>query len=183
MIAINFRDITLDQYTGDGATNFLYFKEITKNLSQMGHFPIHLIPMHTFCIGGDDRYILNKIALQLNDDRIVVHNNPLCLQDTMNLFYHAKFCIGMRFHSIVLQSVLNGKNYILDYTDPKKGKIVGMLEQLHLKDNISNRYLSLHDTPLKTLDFNTDIERLHISDTFLEKWKAKYITLLKKLEN
>lgn len=154
-------------------------KLILQVMNAIPHIPIKLIPMHTFCIGGDDRIILNKIANRINSDRIIVQNKPLSLEDTMELFYNSKICIGMRFHSIVLQMVLNGYNYIMDYTEPDKGKIINILHQLKLVDSFKDRYV--HYDNIKSLKIDKDIPQVQISDETLESYLRKYIDIFKTI--
>jgi len=40
----------------------------------------------------------------------------------MEIYSDAHFNIGMRFHSVVLQTISSNKNYVLDSTEPKKVK-------------------------------------------------------------
>lgn len=146
-ISVNFRDISLDQYKGDTLEYEKQFILLLNDLVENTSVPIKLIPMHTFSIGGDDRIILDKIQKEMGVERVLVLHDPLTLEETMGVYYHSLLCIGMRFHSIVLQTVLNGKNYLLDYTDPVTGKIVSMLNELQLFPFYQDRYcsLQLHD--------------------------------------
>ena len=41
-----------------------------------------------------------------------------------------------------MQTILNGNNIILDYTDPKRGKIIELMRQLNIEDVYKDRYLS-----------------------------------------
>ena len=101
--------------------------------------------MHTYFFGGDDRECLNKYKRMLsNSAKVHVHNVPLSLVETMRQYRHSMACFGMRFHSVLLQTILNGNNYILDYTDPEKGKTISLIKQLGLCDYYNNgRYYSL----------------------------------------
>ena len=60
----------------------------------------------------------------------------------MNIYRNACLCIGMRFHAVLMQTILNGNNIILDYTDPKRGKIIELMRQLDIEDVYKDRYLS-----------------------------------------
>jgi len=106
---------------------------------------IRLIPMHYFHIGGDDRTFLNKIALDLKMGNIHVQQKNLTLYETMQQFQSASLNIGMRFHAVVLQSIINGNNIILDYTEPKKGKIFGFLHDIDTDNFYHDRYISLQE--------------------------------------
>ena len=101
--------------------------------------------MHYFEIGDDDRYFLNEIKFSLNKDNIFVQNRPLSLEETVLEYKGANFNIGMRFHSVVLQTIASGKNYVLDYTQPKIGKISGFLNDIDLDNFYASRYASLQE--------------------------------------
>jgi hypothetical protein len=49
----------------------------------------------------------------------------------------------MRFHSVLLQTIVNGSNYILDYTEIKKGKIVGFVNDIDNDGFYNNRCIHL----------------------------------------
>jgi hypothetical protein len=49
----------------------------------------------------------------------------------------------MRYHSVVLQILLNGNNYILDYTDINKGKISSFLNLIDINGFYKDRYLNM----------------------------------------
>lgn len=106
---------------------------------------IRLIPMHYFHIGDDDRDFLNSLAIQLDSPNIEVQNVNLNLEQTMAVFQQASLNIGMRFHSVVFQTVLSGKNIVLDYTEPEKGKIGGFLNDIGGMDFYKNRYINLQN--------------------------------------
>jgi polysaccharide pyruvyl transferase WcaK-like protein len=102
-----------------------------------------LIPMHTFFIGGDDRYFLTKIVREANQNNVQVQQKPLNLYETYSVFRGAAACIGMRYHSVVFQTLLNGNNYILDYTDSRTGKIISFLEDIDKDGFYKDRYVNL----------------------------------------
>ena len=141
--AINIRDISAAG--GHYPTN----ADIEKYLIEwLGRFadeadkPIRLVPMHTFSVGCDDRIILNRIAKKLKSPKIEVITLPPSLDETMDIYRNASLCIGMRFHAVLMQTILNGNNIILDYTDPKRGKIIELMRQLDIEDVYKDRYLS-----------------------------------------
>jgi polysaccharide pyruvyl transferase WcaK-like protein len=144
-IAVNFRDVSLE---GDHYTNQTVPVNTLSNLvsaiAYQTDLPIHLVPMHNFAIGGDDRDFLTRIEKKVGMPNVQTMQVPLGLFETMEQFFHAKMCVGMRFHSVVLQTMLNGNNYIIDYTDPSTGKIIGMMRQLGIVDVYKNRYYSLY---------------------------------------
>ena len=144
-IAINFRDPAAAEKTyGDMTVPDNRFQTIIRDVLDQTELPVCLVPMHYFRIGGDDRSFLQRLATSLQSARVTLFQDPLSLRQTMEVYYHAKFCIGMRFHAIVLQTMLNGNNYILDYTNPSNGKIMGMIRQLGIQDQYRHRYVSLH---------------------------------------
>jgi len=121
--------------------------------------------------------------MKWNRSNIEVQNTPLTLSETINIFRDASFNIGMRFHSVVLQTIASGKNYILDYTEPKKGKINGFLMDIDSTAFYRNRYISLQEDKLSTLCIKQD----EIQNTFsLNKSTIKfnlniYVEQLQKL--
>ena len=173
-IAINFRDVTFEgNYKG---LDFSVDKcaEIVRDIMGQSDLPIYLVPMHNFFLGGDDRIILNKIKSVVNSDRVKVFHNPLSLYETMELYYHAKYCIGMRFHSIVLQTMLNGNNYVIDYTNPDHGKISGMMRQLQITDFYSNRYFSLYKCNNIRFNLSDDAKFLYNPEV-IEEYINRYV--------
>lgn len=104
---------------------------------------IRLIPMGYFHLSHDDRDFLNTLKIKLDNDNVEVQNVILTLEQTMEVFHNATFNIGMRFHSVVFQTILNGKNFILDYTEPQKGKISGFLNDIGGNEFYRNRYINL----------------------------------------
>lgn len=183
-ITVNFREILDDVFAG------VITEEIEKRLVEVvskialsTEKKVLLIPMHTVSIGGDDRFILNKIATKVALPNVEVQNKPLSLEETMREYYQSEYCVGMRFHSILLQMILNGRNYILDYTDPQKGKIINLLEQFDLSKAYLNRYYSLINNSGEVLfDFN-DTPKVNISKDvimeFEQLYKEKIANLLK----
>jgi polysaccharide pyruvyl transferase WcaK-like protein len=132
-------------------------KEWVRQLATMfNESIIRLVPMHYFHIGGDDRAFLNRISLELGMQNIQVQNAPLSLEETMKVYQSAHLNIGMRFHAVVLQSLLSGRNYILDYTQPGIGKISGFLHDCDSEGFYRDRYVSLQDDDGFTLDIRFD---------------------------
>lgn len=181
-ISVNFRDVSLEgtHYFSDSLPEDVFVR-IVDDLSRQSQLPIHLIPMHNFYIGGDDRIILNRIKRALDNKNVVVQQTPLSLCQTMDSYYNAAFCVGMRFHSVVLQTVLNGNNFIVDYTDPVSGKIVGMMKDMGMMESYSERYYSLHtssDVPKFDL---TECKRFVVDSTRSMQYLDKYVALLSSL--
>lgn len=176
-IAVNFRDASLDQYDANAEIYERKFTDILVELLKTSELPILLIPMHTFHIGGDDRDLLNRLAFKLNSPRIRVQNNPPSLVAVMKLYRNASFAVGMRFHAVLLQTVLNDNNYIIDYTDPSKGKTIGLLNEMGLKDKYNNRYYSLQNDSGQ-LCFNVNTNRHLIGSDKIRSFQDRYIAQL-----
>lgn len=140
---------------------------------------IILIPMHYFHIGGDDRVFLNDISLKLGLDNIHVQNEPLSLKATISLYENAYFNIGMRFHSVVLQTVCSGKNYILDYTEPNKGKIFGFVQDIDTEGFYDDRYICIQSTNVDASKINFDScdEKLKVDFKKLRAFIGSYSSL------
>lgn len=155
-IAVNLRDFP-QEYSKDRKNI-----DINKKLNEFvgflsSNFPqynISLVPMHYFHIGNDDREFLNKIRFELDKKNISVQNKPLSMVETMKVYSHAKFNIGMRFHSVVLQTMVSGKNFVLDYTEPNKGKIAGFLNDIDQTGFYSDKYICLQSDEILTSKFS-----------------------------
>lgn len=176
--AMNFRDVSHDQYASAYLGKYKdYFRELIANCVDSTSYSIVLTPMHSFYHGGDDRYFLNSLAVDFPKERVQVMNNPLSLQQTLALFFDSDVCYGMRFHSVLFQTVLNGNNYIIDYTNPNNGKTIGLLKQLGLQDDYKSAYCSLVNN-----DFNLLTNEPHVNPTishdYIRKCFDTYISLL-----
>jgi len=111
-----------------------------------------LVPMHTFAIGNDDRRYFSKLVMDMSSENLEVLNRPLNLYELYAIYTGAEACIGMRYHSIVMQTLLNGNNYILDYTEKGRGKISGFLVSLTGKEFFKNRYVNITNKVLDVDD-------------------------------
>lgn len=180
-ISINFRDVSLEgkQYA-DRVIPDDIFVDLVKEIKEKVNLPIHLVPMHNYFIGGDDRIFLNKIEKLINDPQISVIHRPLSLFETMEEYYHAKICVGMRFHSVLLQTLLNGNNFIVDYTDPHKGKIKGLINELDMRSFYKKRYISIYSSEYVDFNINTD-ERFLYSSASLCSQNNRYLDMLHQL--
>ncbi len=181
-VCINFRDVALEgnNYL-DKAISLDFFTTFVSDILSNFKLPIHLVPMHNFFIGGDDRIILTKIAQTIVSDNVTVIQKPLSLKQTMDEFYNAAFCVGMRFHSVVLQTVLNGRNFIVDYTDSQSGKIIGMMKSLGIDNEYKNQYISLCSLDSKfKINLNT-IKKYSIPKIQLQQYLNDYCNLTKLL--
>ncbi len=179
-IAVNFRDLKVDESYDSSSFELQKLVEFINFL--LKRFPekqIKLIPMHTFYVGGDDRIILEKIYRAVGSERLFVQHKPLSLKETMSIYRDALFCIGMRFHSIVLQTMVNGYNYILDYTEPQKGKIIGMIRQLEMEEQLKGRYASV--THSEELLIDEKNSKLEIGNNLIEKYREDYVRLIRSI--
>jgi polysaccharide pyruvyl transferase WcaK-like protein len=150
-IAVNFREYPVSALGVKSRFDDAAFVSLVQTLSD-GYAKVLLIPMHTFFMGGDDREFLSRIAYKTKKDNVFVLHKPSSLFETFALFHNAGACIGMRYHSIVFQTLLNGNNFILDYTDRSNGKIASFLDILGAIEAYADRYFSLQDTAMGPSD-------------------------------
>ncbi|MDZ4844935.1 MAG: polysaccharide pyruvyl transferase family protein [Chitinophagales bacterium] len=187
-IAVNMRAFP-DEYSKSNKRKIINdnLRDFLLKLSEnFAYKKIRLIPMHYFHIGNDDRDFLNTLALQLNKQNIEVQNINLSLEQTMEVFQNAWLNIGMRFHSVVFQTILNGRNFILDYTEPQKGKISGFLNDMDGNSFYKERYFNLQ-TLSNSQDVQLGLDNIDLSQKFsfdIDSVKKKlevYATTLKSL--
>ena len=147
-ITINFRKFPSSIYNRQSVLNN---NDIIKLLMKIAekYEMVYLVPMHTFCIGGDDRVFLTELALTTNCSNVKVVHKPMNLHELFGLYANSKACIGMRYHSVVFQTLLNGNNYIFDYTDRLNGKIVSFLDMIDENGFYKERYFSLQSEKLE----------------------------------
>lgn len=183
-IAVNLREFPIEYNKQNDSKNINdELKKFIKELAlKYVDKEIRLIPMHYFHIGGDDRVFLNSIAMDLKLENIKVQNPNLTLKETIRIYQNAYFNVGMRFHSIVLQTIASGKNYVLDYTEPKKGKIFGFLSDIDKNDFYKTRYISLQEDNI-TLDIIKDeIKQFsYVEDDILKRLNV-YVEKLQKMK-
>ncbi|NOR69324.1 MAG: polysaccharide pyruvyl transferase family protein [Methylomarinum sp.] len=182
-IAINLREFPQEYSQGnrsEGINEGLreFIKDIAEEFLEK---EIKLIPMHYFHIGGDDRVFLNNIALELNLENICVQNKNLNLKETIDVYSKAYFNIGMRFHSVVLQTIASGRNYVLDYTEPNKGKINGFLKDIDKNGFYDNRYISLQEDKIRMDIINNLDDTFVLNNNDIRKTLAIYTELLSRL--
>lgn len=129
---------------------------------------VKLVPMHTFPVGGDDRYYLSTLVNGENLKSIHVMHSPMNLHEMYACYESAVACIGMRYHSVVMQTILNGNNAILNYTDNKSGKIMGFLAENDKNNFYQNRLIHLQE-------MNDKNEMLKIVDTLKYQNRFPYV--------
>lgn len=147
-IAVNFRQFPKSCFVSNIQLGDIFFSKLITEISKL-YDSVHLVPMHTFYIGGDDRTYLSQLHMMSASDNIHVLHKPMNLYELFYEYATAYACIGMRYHSVVFQTLLNGNNFIFDYTEEGTGKINSFLEILgnqHLK---IGRYLNLQVTDSK----------------------------------
>jgi len=157
----------------------IFIKDVALKYSEK---EIRLIPMHYFHIGDDDRVFLNTICLELQLDNIKVKNSNLTLKETIEVFQNAYFNVGMRYHSVVLQTITSGKNYVLDYTEPKKGKIYGFLKDIDNCGFYRNRYISLQRDHITANIMRNEKFKFMYDIQHVEQSMQIYINKLKELQ-
>ena len=151
----------------------LFYKKLISSYDQ-----VNLIPMHYFVVGGDDREYLNKLYFERPNENVHVQNVPLSLEETMKVFSSADICYGMRFHSVIFQTILNGSNYTIDYTEPRKGKISGFIEDLKCPQG---RYVNIQENDIPDSFFEHNQERFHVDESALDKKLGVYDIVLREL--
>lgn len=141
-VAINFREYTPQEYGNECYYSIAFAREIIRYV-QSHYEKVLLVPMHNFSIGGDDRKFLSQAVLNQEYDNVHVMHETMNLYELYNVYANAEACIGMRYHSIVMQTILNGNNFIMDYTNPSTGKISGFISSLENKEFYDNRIIKL----------------------------------------
>jgi polysaccharide pyruvyl transferase WcaK-like protein len=139
---------------------------------------IKLVPMHYFHVGNDDRVFLNRIGSELNKKNIEVQNSHLSLKKTIAVFQNAYFNVGMRFHSVLIQTIISGNNFILDYTEPKKGKISGFLKDVDQNNFYKSRYISLQDDEITTNIFHQEDDTFSLDEKLIKNKMKIYVDKL-----
>lgn len=92
---------------------------------------VYLLPHMMFCAGGDDRRFLLNVIYESQYTNIEVLQEPISVKNVYELTEKAVACLGMRHHAVVIQTIVNGNNLILDYTEPNTGKTQAFIKDLH----------------------------------------------------
>lgn len=151
-IAINYRDTRFKVYKDRIIDSMEDLYKLTYQLASEFN-KIKMIPMHSFFLGGDDRSYFAEMFIDRRIENIEVVNEPQSLYELYETYSSARGCVGMRYHAIVLQTILNGNNIILDYTEKNTGKISGFLTELN-SDFYSSRYINIEEPDwLLSVDF------------------------------
>jgi len=143
-----------------------------EQIQQLTGKELRLVPMNYCDSGGDDRKIMNRFRFCFPGVRVRVQNEPLNMFGTMRAFRNSWGCIGMRFHAVVFQTLLNGNNLILDYTDVATGKIGNFLQQSGGWEHYRESYVNLLDGRNKVLTFCP--ERFQLREGLLTEYRKIY---------
>lgn len=116
-------------------------------IAQVKSLEIHLLPMHTFHVGGDDRVfnrqfskaISNLAAEQQSEVSVDFARGPVSPLEILQSMHYAEFNLCMRFHSVLFAETLGVPYLAIDYTGG--GKIKAFLESKGKLD----RLISLQD--------------------------------------
>ena len=101
------------------------------------------------------------------------------IAELYEVFTNAKACIAMRYHAVVMQTILNGNNIVLNYTNEKNGKISGFINLLGV-DFYSDRMINLQT--ISKWDIADKLELLDTSNRFNYKkseMKQNYVAAVK----
>lgn len=183
-IAVNLREFPIAYNNKNSSSNInndlkLFIKDLALKYIDR---KIKLIPMHYFCIGDDDRIFLNKIFFELSLENVEVQNANLTLKETIKIYQNAYFNVGMRFHSVVLQTISSGKNYVLDYTEPQKGKIFSFLQDIDKNDFYKNRYIALQEDNISSSILINENFKFELNIGDIEKYLYVYIQKLEEIK-
>lgn len=179
-IIVNFRDYSEQMYAKRLIENKKLWRKFIFELKDLAD-KVYFMPMHNFFIGEDDRYCIASILDGENIDGFEVIDVPIDLHTMYSMIASAYACVGMRYHSVVMQTVLNGNNLIIDYTGKNTGKIYGFLKDIDKEDFYKNRRYCM-DTK-EILDINKFIKVIDCSTSFNCSYfgtKDKYVEVLKK---
>ena len=94
---------------------------------------IVLFPMHTFCIGDDDReYYLKFITEADLENILTLVDHDYAPMEAINYFKFASYSVCLRFHSVVFSISCNVPCIAIDY-HYGKGKISGFMQTVGLE--------------------------------------------------
>lgn len=96
----------------------------------------------------------------------------------MELFGDVYFYIGMRFHSVVFQTIISGRNYILDYTEPNKVIISSFIKDIDEEKYFCNRYILLQKDKVSTEIFKNEEQQFICDSQSVKKRMNIYIERL-----
>jgi polysaccharide pyruvyl transferase WcaK-like protein len=109
-------------------------------LCEQFHLRPRLLPMHHFCVGGDDRDFNRRFAkTYLPPLNPLVECRPLSLQEILASMQETTLCLCMRFHSVLFAHTLGAPFFAIDYT--QGGKVAAYLAN----HGQSDRMVTLED--------------------------------------
>ena len=77
-----------------------------------------------------------------------------------------------------MQTILNGNNYIIDYTEPNKGKIYGFIKDVDTEMFYKNRYINIQKKE-HSIDFEYELdEKFCINEKLLSENMDIYVQKL-----
>jgi polysaccharide pyruvyl transferase WcaK-like protein len=146
-IAVNLRDFPASVYGEKNRLTFGLLKGLFAELSaRFGS--VVLVPMHTFGVGGDDRRFFAELLSDGGPGDVRALHTPPNLHELYGVFSDSFGCIGMRYHSVLMQTFLNGNNVVFDYTEKGVGKIGGFLDMLGDAGGFyESRYWNIQEEP------------------------------------
>lgn len=126
------RELTLEYFPGDYAEFIKEKKKFEEQLAMLIAYVseklgarAHLLAMHSFHIGGDDRSLNRRLKTKISGSTDAPL--PLSPKDILSSMSRSKFNICMRFHSVVFAANLGVPYLAIDYT--RGGKIQAFLEE------------------------------------------------------
>lgn len=177
-VVVNFRDLNFKSSDEELKKIRNKLKVFLKQISNI-YEEVLLLPNHIFNIGGDDRLFFSSLKLDLLEySNIIIEHHPKSLFETFKIIEESKAAIGMRYHAILFQTFLNGNNYILDYTDFKKGKIKSFLVDIDKNNFYENRYYSLSNLK-KEIEFKITEEKFEYDFNIFTQTINFYIEKIK----
>lgn len=176
-IAINFRSFPKKEY---GENTFFDVKICRNILNKLAseYSKIILVPMHTFSIGGDDRKFYAEILNGENIPNIEVINHPQNLFELYETYASVESCIGMRYHSVVMQTILNGNNYIFNYNVGAGDKTKGFIRFIHEDEFYKERIWNMNN--IFEIDSLSCLKRGISCQIPNSNIQIKYVDLIKK---
>lgn len=172
---VNFRDYP-EAYFGEGSFDSQKAAKVLESLLSQTDLDIVLMPMHTFFIGGDDRRFFYDSIGDLEQERISVISQPMSLFETYSLIRKASLCIGMRYHSVVFQTILNSNNYVINYTNKDHGKITAFIHSIGGGDFYKDRTYHVSDEipdPFFTFRDASFLHRWMSSDSIVKNYRKE----------
>lgn len=130
-LAINFRKFPKSEYTRNTIFDEEYAFHIIEQISK-AYEKVLMVPMHTFSFGGDDRQFFADVLDGKTLKNVSVQYKISNLWELYDIYATGTACIGMRYHSVLMQTLLNGNNVIMNYTQNAGNKIDGFLSYCDL---------------------------------------------------